>query len=96
MPQVHGKAVLSLTQSSMPTGTGGMRWKLALARSAQPMLGPDVEKLLVEMEPLPQDAGVHITYRDAASQRWEVPKHLLGPRADGEHTWACGGPCRAA
>lgn len=92
-----------LTQCSVSTGAGGMRWKLTLAEAAQPELGPDVEKLVVEMEPLEHDAGVHITYRDAASQRWEVPKHLLGPRADGAqastlrsalaHDAGCAGDC---
>ncbi len=71
------------------TETGGMRWKLTLAQPAQPELGPDVQNLLVEMEPLEQDAGAHITYRDAASQRWEVPKHLLSPRAHGEPVRKC-------
>ena len=72
------------TQSTLRTETGGMRWKLTLAQPAQPELGPDVESLLVELEPLPDDAGVRVTYRDAASERWEVPKRLLGPCAADE------------
>ena len=83
LPLVRGETVLRLMQSSASAETGGMRWKLTLAEAAQPELGPDVHNLLVEMEPVEHDAGVHITYRDAASERWEVPKHLLGPRAAG-------------
>ena len=82
---------VTLTQGTLRAESGGVRWTLTLAQHAQPELGRDVPKLLVEMEPLPHDAGVHMTYRDAASQRWEVPKHLLGPRADGEQVRKCAG-----
>ena len=58
---------------------------LTQAESTQPELGPDVENLILHFQPLPDSAGLRMTYRDATARRWEVPASLLGLRPEGEH-----------
>ncbi|RMZ57650.1 hypothetical protein APUTEX25_001850, partial [Auxenochlorella protothecoides] len=73
---------------------GGSYAELALVKSVQPELGPDVTKLSASVRRVGCDT-LRLTLRDADEARWEVPTHLFksdilagsGPSMNG----ACGG-----
>ena len=56
---------------------------LTQAETTQPELGPDIQDLLLNFQPLPRGAGLRMTYRDPTARRWEVPADLLGLHSEG-------------
>lgn len=55
---------------------GGSYAELALVKSVQPELGPDVTKLSASVRRVGCDT-LRLTLRDADEARWEVPTHLF-------------------